>query len=484
MLYAKDEKNNINNSLFRSIIVIGLFCVIVFFNVQICQCASSKITLDVLKKLALSQSDEFEYDIYKKVTDAYIEIYVLEQKIEILKERYERQKKNGNSLMKQTVTGKLSLDDKKKAEDALGESKKELARLERSYNKYLKQMKDMTGIDLSFGYDLTSPLVKVEMNQEVLSGLIRFGERRIDDSVLVDNKKEQIEELYETFIDDRNAYNKSQKDLKEQRDIFEQAKNQKVSGKIGNDVYEERRFELENEKLNNLVCFGNLCKDIYDLDYISGGGLLDVEEGIVNGTLKDIQVTYFMNVIASQQIFEFGVSVPTEETSKITDYELWVDGYLVGDRKSVKENISDLYIKVQNYKKAYVRFYHDDNFVSDSRVDLSQSYGEATVSILQKIEEEENTVASYTIENDTVTGMCNLRIEPVAGYGIAYYLLKLPDGECLVSSRKRPIREAFHYLAMARNNLRELKVIFYDNDETEIFEGSFDTKNHKILKEE
>lgn len=462
----------------------GMLCCVLFVAAPMrAYAAEQHVTIDALKKLALSRSEQFEYDVYSQVTDAYVELYVLEHKITMLSERYDRLQNEVKELRKKQITGEIGAEEKKKSEALFNENKRQLAELQRHRDSALENLKSLTGLELTESIILDNPYVEMSLDREKLEKLLLYQKRVVTDGADEQNA-DMLKQTYEDFISARNLYDDLKEQAKLQKKELEELRKKKISGQLTDGVYEGQLLAYEDNVLARWDAYLQLCSSLYKLDNLSYGGLLDGENTAYDGTIEQMKGTYYINSISNQQIFEFGLLFSTDVSSQLTDYELWVDGVRIGERTKLADSVSDLSLKLQGAEQVFVRLYNGDDFVSDCLVEATKDSGEITVQLLKPVEKEDNLLGSYILESETITGMCNLWIEAEPGLEIAYYAIKLSNGEYLVNNKKRPIREAFHYLALARGNMEELTICFYDESETLIYEGSFDTTSHTVCKKE
>ena len=193
-------------------------------------------------------------------------------------------------------------------------------------------------------------------------------------------------------------------------------------------------------------------------------------------------VYYYIRSMVSNNMFEFGISVPEDFEIKIESYELWVDGVRVGDRTAVDKQIKHLALDIQSVERVYVRLFDSDNFIDDCDIDPSVYSGKLDIIKGYKVETvEKMQVATYTTETDSM-GMFILNVEPEPEEKSVFFNIKDSNGEYLISDGKIKVTDSFKYLAMAESSLDDLIICFYGEDEKLLYEASFRTSDKTIHK--
>jgi hypothetical protein len=113
-------------------------------------------------------------------------------------------------------------------------------------------------------------------------------------------------------------------------------------------------------------------------------------------------------------MFEFGIYIPEDFETDITHYELWADGYQIGERTSVDKTIRHLMISAKDVEKFVVRVYDGETFVDDCKIDTQVYQGELKIITGYTISDNksEQIIGSYTVSqtgNDTMVSI-NLNI--------------------------------------------------------------------------
>lgn len=207
---------------------------------------------------------------------------------------------------------------------------------------------------------------------------------------------------------------------------------------------------------------------------VSGGDSL-VKEEILEG------VFYTITPFAEDNAFELGISVPEGFTPAVTDFELWIDGVQVGERTSVESRLRHLTLDTETAEEVLVRLYEGDTFLADCRIDPLAYYGELQIEGGVQQEETKSYVAEYEITTDPSTGVSRLTVTPLEGVETpAYYTLLYQDGTPLYQEKPVPAEEAFVYLGLLSKGLEDIRVQFYREDLSPLYQAVFEENTGKL----
>jgi len=220
-------------------------------------------------------------------------------------------------------------------------------------------------------------------------------------------------------------------------------------------------------------------------NYLTGSSIsMSATEGGESFVVEDQSsgVYYFIRSMVENNIFELGLSVPDEFDVPISDFELWVDGIMVGERTSIDSTIRHLSFDLNDVTSVFIRLYNGEDFVDDCDIDPCV-YSDKLTIIGYSIESNENPeIGTYSVETNSVTGMFELTVTPQPELNVASYNIKAQNGKYLISNKRIPIKEKFRYLLLTEESLKELTLYLYDTEGKQIFEVQFDSEEQTLVK--
>ena len=179
--------------------------------------------------------------------------------------------------------------------------------------------------------------------------------------------------------------------------------------------------------------------------------------------------------------FEVNITIPDDFEIDITDYELWINNVMVGERTPKDKPLRHLGLDLENLDEVKIRLYNGAEFVDDCVIDPSEESGPLTITSGYDIEKKEgDQLGTFTIELDDY-GMLTLKITPddeaVKSFGILS-----EDGKHVGGEDKTDITKEFTYLAILQQSLDDLEVELYDESGAVLHVGRFDSLNGVIKK--
>ena len=79
--------------------------------------------------------------------------------------------------------------------------------------------------------------------------------------------------------------------------------------------------------------------------------------------------------MVQNESFELYIYVPEDYPVNITDFELWVDNVLVGERTSVEKPLRHLSIQWETKSNAKILLYNNEELVADCKIDPTVETG-------------------------------------------------------------------------------------------------------------
>ncbi|MCR4909349.1 MAG: TolC family protein [Lachnospiraceae bacterium] len=306
----------------------------------------------------------------------------------------------------------------------------------------------------------------------------------------------QVTDAFNNYISVRSSYESYSKDVEEQgKKLDEYA----VKNKMGEMTFEEYQDEVDNyEEIQNsmLDSMKLYTTTLYSFDRLTCGGV----SALLSGTDADMQTAvvgesfvekstdkamYYLKSIIQKEMFELSLFIPEDFDIEITDFELWCDGQLIGQRTPVTGSLRHLKLTNENINKAFIRLYNGENFVDDCIINPNEESGElniVTANNVNKIESGE--IGSYETSVSDVTGLASLGITPLESEKVAAFRILAEDGTPLGDGSNTPVSKKFTHLSLVPNDLELLSIECYDENGGLMYTGYFDTANQKIRKKE
>ena len=254
------------------------------------------------------------------------------------------------------------------------------------------------------------------------------------------------------------------------------------------DSYEE----LQNDMLDAMKLYTTT---LYGFDRLTCGGIssllsgtdADLQTAVVGESfpVKNTQVGAYYTLVSIIQNMEFELSVyvPDDIGVDVTDYELWVDGIMVGNRNPKEKKLRHLALTKDSVSEAKIRLYNGDEFVDDCVIDPSVESGPLTITTgydIKKIEPDRIGIYELTV-NDTGIMEVSFKMDDP---DIKKYKVLTEDGMVIGTSGETEIDKVFKHIKAISSSLGELKLEFYDESGEMLYKARFDTVNSLILKED
>lgn len=309
----------------------------------------------------------------------------------------------------------------------------------------------------------------------------------------------QVRDSFEGVVTARNAY---QSLLETQIGEQGELEHAMLHNQIGELSYQELKTLQEDYEETQLACMDSLASYselLYAFDRLTCGGIttylrgesLEVDAFLGGDSFLEEEKTegarYSIQTKVEDNMFVFGISIPEDFSIEITDYELWVDGIKIGERMAADDQIRHLALSLENPQKVVVHLFQGETLVDKVEIDSQVFQGELEIRGGYRTvrQEQEKKVAEYSYELDSRLGMAELRLVPQPGEGIAYYQVTEVKGRSLYQDRQVPIEEPFRYLSVMTGDLSQIRIIFYDKQGQELYQGRLDqqTGNVMVLQE-
>ncbi|MBQ7678488.1 MAG: TolC family protein [Butyrivibrio sp.] len=309
--------------------------------------------------------------------------------------------------------------------------------------------------------------------------------------------REEVTGTFETYVSVRNAYLKAIADLDQaEKDLQADT----LRNRIGELSFEELSSEQDDyEELQNSLfeAMQTYTDTLYEFDRLTCGGV----SILLEGTDQSLQTaaagvsyvedeyadgaSYFIRQIIQSQEFVLSINIPEDFEVEVTDYELWCDNTQIGARTKITDSIRHLALVKDDLKETKLRFYNGTTFVDDVIIDPSADTGPLPIiSDMRIVKKESNELGRYEVTRGEVTGLITVKLTVTEDPKIAYYQVQTEDGAFLTGEEPLKLDKSFTHLGLVENGLSEVKIIFMDEGKSPLYEGRFDTVNHKLLKKE
>lgn len=305
----------------------------------------------------------------------------------------------------------------------------------------------------------------------------------------------EVRDSFENYMTAENAWISIQDGRKEKQEELRRAGILNRLGEMTYEEYAQVQEEYEDLQQQELDALASYSQILYSFDRLTCGAVSRLMSG-ASAELETAEdgksyvvaqeedgVYYYIHSLVQDNVFELGITVPDDFEIGITDYELWVNGQLVGERTPAQKTVRHLAFALGHVDRAFIRLYDGDAFLDDCDIDALSWSGRLSVVTDYRIERTEDTLAaSYRLEPDAGTGLMELNVTPEPSEPIAFYNLKTADGHYLLYGKQVKITEPFRYLPAVQTGLEELIICFYDEDGQLLYEGEFRTADMTIHK--
>ena len=216
-------------------------------------------------------------------------------------------------------------------------------------------------------------------------------------------------------------------------------------------------------------------------------------------------LTYSIDYIADQQMFEIRIDVPSDfSVSNVNYYELWCDGVQVGVRTPVTRGLKHLQLATGEITTCEIYFYSestgDDSFISKSTLDPSVTRGNLQfIKDYNTFTADGMVIGEFEVKNSAKTGTLEIKINLNDSYGVGKFAVKagndykqssnaLSTGNSGTLYLKEDtvgqysnISDTYSYLDAVSGDLEELTIEFTDEEGNKLFEAIFDTGSQQIV---
>ena len=311
-----------------------------------------------------------------------------------------------------------------------------------------------------------------------------------------DELDQNVTDTFNNYISVRNSYKQYIKDVDAAKESLNKSSLLNRSGQLTFEEYDsemESYEELQNSMLDAMKLYTTT---LYSFDRLTCGGI----SALLSGTDADLHTAvvgesyvekntaegayYTIKSIIQNQEFELSVYIPDDFEISISDYELWVDNQLIGERKAIDQKLRHLSLVMDAVNEVKIRLYDGDKFVDDCIIDPSSESGPLTITTgfdIKKVEA--NQIGTYLVTPNETTGLVEISFT-MDDSNIKSFKILTDDGKALGSDTAIEITKSLTYISVINDSLSELTIEFYDEAESLLYTARFDTANAAVLKKE
>lgn len=314
-----------------------------------------------------------------------------------------------------------------------------------------------------------------------------------DEATAKSTLTKQVEQSYNSLNIAWKSYENLQSQVDASLELLEKVT---VLNQLGQATFEEYTDAQENyqtmqlEALDSLATYNEL---LFDFDRLTCGAvtlymndtsidLTAVGGGDSFASIDPINDPYYYIYTAVEDVtFFVGVSIPSDFSPTITDFELWSGSTQIGERVAITQEISHLTIDYGDDPILILRFYDNGTFIQQCEVDASLPRD--LLDLIPAEEEETPSVelGTYQINTSSVgtisTSLLTLSLKSTIeadSFSITY------GTNNVYTSERTSVDDSFSYLTLLIASLEEVELSLYD-DGTLVYTGQFDPDTQTMI---
>ncbi len=303
-----------------------------------------------------------------------------------------------------------------------------------------------------------------------------------------------IEDSFNNYISIKNSYQQYLKDIDQKEKDMKVYAVKNRQGQMTQEEYdtEQEAYEdLQNSLLDTMKLYTTT---LYSFDRQTCGGI----SALLSGTDADLQTAvvgesyvqkdskdamYYLKSIIQRELFELSIYIPEDFPTPITDYELWCDNKLIGERTAIDKPLRHLALSKDKVDEVKIRLYNGEEFVDDCKIDPGVESGVLNITTKRDVNKDETgVVGTYDVTTSQVTGLTTITLKPDNGEGIQSYRILTKDGQPLGNGDILPIAKGFTHLGLVSTDLDDLSIEMYGDGSSLKYKARFDTANAKLRK--
>lgn len=305
----------------------------------------------------------------------------------------------------------------------------------------------------------------------------------------------QVRNDFETIKTAQIAYTDAVRALDELSEDLDKGTQLNRIGRLSYEELSDIQTEYEEQELSRLELLGEYSKLLYAYDRLTCGGITAYLEGTNvdmmaaqggNSFLADeVKGTayYYIEYAVEDNLFRLGVSIPEDFSIEITHFELYVNGEKVGDRTEKDKYLEHLGLDLDNTESVKLYLYNEDELIEVCEIDPSvyQDTLNITGGYTLVKDTQIKTVATYRYTLDSSTNTALLTIKAEKTEPIAYYRLEDKNGNAISGEELLSIDSEFRYLSLLVGDFSDVVAAFYDQSESLLYKGNFETGIARIV---
>lgn len=323
--------------------------------------------------------------------------------------------------------------------------------------------------------------------------VLDYSQAAAEKAAAKDTLDQSVEDSFNNYISVRNSYKQYLKDVDEAEANLKKSALLNRIGELSFEEYDSQMDsyeELQNGLLDSMKLYS---QTLYSFDRLTCGGV----SAILSGTDSDMQTAvvgesyieknsaqayYTMRSIIQNQEFELSISIPDDFPVEISDYELWIDNIMVGDRTASDKKIRHLALTTDAVSEVKIRLYDGDEFVDDCIIDPSEESGILDITTGYDIKKDEgDQLGTFTININELTGIVEVTIVP-KDENVKKFKILNEEGKAVGGEDPQDISKPFKYISVLKQSMDDLKIELYDESGGLLQTGRFYDLNGLIKK--
>lgn len=306
---------------------------------------------------------------------------------------------------------------------------------------------------------------------------------------------DEVTESFENYISTKKSLNDIDEQLVEKKEEVDKDKTLNLMGQMTYDEYADVQDEYEGLQLEKMQTWADYSDILYSLNRLTCDAIakklnlktVSVSSDTSSGTSFAVEtegsgVYYYIKQLASESVFELGLTVTDDADVSLTDFELWVDGTQIGERTSLSGTIRHLTFDLESTQSVIIRIYNNNEFVDDCEIDPTVYSAKLDITTGYTVEtEEDDQVGRYGIETNS-NGTVTINFIPDMDTDYEYYSIMTEDGDYLINDEQISISKDFTYLQLAKTSLEDLVINLYSESGSLEYQAKFDTSDKTLRK--
>lgn len=326
------------------------------------------------------------------------------------------------------------------------------------------------------------------------TNVLEYIEALDDQNSLEKEIRKEVENTFENLVTLRNTYDFSVEQMNTSKQEMTKAKLLNSAGELTFEEYDEIRQEYEELQISVMENLKLYSQQLYSFDRLTCGSVKELLNSTDNSLSEGAQgdsyieetetgIYYNITNIVADNIFEVSLYTTEDCETDVTSFELWVDGTQIGAKTDIDKVIRHLTLDMDSAENVIIRLYDGDKFILDCKID-PQVYSDQLAIEVKKVEEaeEQKVLGTYSYTVNKNTGTVNFSVTPDKDLNAKYFKLVNSDGKAVYSDEPIAVENTLTYLSFIKNDLENLKVVFYDGNKKELKTGIIQSSGKQIIE--